>query len=256
MENHIIHIRNRNDWAPVQITGRVSDYQVEVFLHGRTEWVPKDLVEPKHLSRIPRKSADLLEEEQGIFWIPDEISILCVEDRLEWLTKRVWRRLPVYERRVLSEMLTKITDIGSEVSKYRYVFSPPSDGDHKEQFVEGCPAQIAEDLSQWVILNEAKELKSESARMFVIAREFAKIVLRQPQLFAVAGSALAESSEYPEARSHYADYLMDRVDWGADHATLIAWSWGFKEEYQAYLEAKPNRRRKRWFTEMSSAQGS
>ena len=78
--------------------------------------------------------------------------------------------------------------------------------------------QYAEDIPHVAYGAEVKTLESDSAAMFVIARELAKLVLRQPQLYATAGALMNL-----EPDSYYSEHMIRQVHWGQDHARLQAW---------------------------------
>lgn len=243
MNNSMIMIDTSYGREAVQLTGRVNYSTMEVFRRGRVEPVPKKLLLAEDQHRIPAEGQWRNEEEEGYFFIPKDRLTFVEDERVAWLANRVWRRLPALERRVLYELGTLITDTEESSFAMRYLYESGRQEYKEEPITERYPAQYAEGLSQNVYLAEAKTLESDEAAMFVIAREFAKVVLRQPALFATAGSLI--SSEPDE--DIYTEHLGRQVRWGQDHATLQSWLWGFEEELEAYLKIKPNGRHKKWF---------
>lgn len=245
MNDCMVHLETLGGTELVQLTGRVSSSLVEIFRNGSKEWILAKGILSEDRKKLPTSDPDLREKESEIFFIPADRLLFCEDERVQWLANRVWRRLPLFERQVLNELMRNIIDNDRASFAQHYLFSIHSGrGEQKNINGKELPAQIAETVMPAAFLAEARSLESEPAAMFVIAREFAKIILRQPQLFATAG-ALMDS----EPDSFYDEFVIRQLHWAEDHATLQTWLWGFKEEYAAYIKLNPQGCRRNWFTE-------
>jgi hypothetical protein len=174
---------------------------------------------------------------------PEFLLFHVEDDRLKRLINRVWQRLPAHDRHVLCELLLQISDgmpdKDPEVLGSAGLIVPSSP-------MKGCVAQIARNASYSISLYRAKEIESDAACMFVIAHEFAHVVLRHGEMSVLAGFLQGFGPELI-----YTDSDMDTLyEWHEDHACLQAWSWGFQDELQAYLDACPEARRPRWHFEI------
>jgi hypothetical protein len=177
--------------------------------------------------------------------IPDYLIRHVKDDRPKRLVNRVWRRLPAYDRHVLRELLCEISD---NQENPEYVLGSAGIVE-PDTFIVGCAAQVAEDLSYMISLAGAKGIESDAACMFVIAHEFAHIVLRHAEMTAVVAVLLGWEPE-----PIYTDDGMSTLrEWHEDHAHLQAWLWGFQDEFKAYLDTCPEARRPRWYVETEDA---
>ncbi len=172
--------------------------------------------------------------------VPQRLVHSIDDKRLRKLVFRVWKRLPACDRHVLRDLLTDIMDDEPEDEP---ILATASAGCFSMSF-EGVPA--AEVVNCVLNLTNAKGIQSDTACVYVIAHEFAHVVLRHTQL----GTTVA--------------YLMGLIppigftkeDCAAlkaceeDQADLQAWTWGFRSEFRAFLRAFPEARRPRWFVEL------
>jgi hypothetical protein len=115
---------------------------------------------------------------------PEYLLFHVEDDRLKRLINRVWQRLPAHDRHVLCELLLQISDgmpdKDPEVLGSAGLIVPSSP-------MKGCVAQIARNASYSISLYRAKEIESDAACMFVIAHEFAHVVLRHGEMSVLAG---------------------------------------------------------------------
>ncbi|MCB0190756.1 MAG: hypothetical protein KDJ65_02330 [Anaerolineae bacterium] len=252
MNKHTVTIKTNFGQETVQPTGKVLYSLFEAFYRdNQIELLPKSYLSEEDLRRLPPEGEWKIEDEAGYFFIPEDRMTFCEDKRVPLLANRVWRRLPSFERRVLHELETRVTDLDQGSFLGRYLFS--SADKHREQkkvgsLTESYPVHYAEEIPHVAYVAEAKTLEADSAATFVIARELAKLVLRQPQLYATAGALMDL-----EPDSYYAEHMIRQVQWGQDHATLQAWLWGFEEELDAYLAVKPNAFRRKWFKPLEEA---
>ena len=179
----------------------------------------------------------------GVPIVPLGILSGVADERLRRLTNQVWRRLPEHDRHVLQELLCDISDTMSSPMGERALgiatVVPP------DTWVSGCAAQMVEDLSYIVGLAGAKEIESDDACMFVIAHEFAHVVLRHLQMTVLTVSLLGFDI-------YTKDDLQTLSDWHEEHADLQAWLWGFGDEFEEFLDAYPKARRSRWHVELQT----
>lgn len=247
-ESNTIRVKGyEGRWLDLQPTGRADSTRFEVFYDDGTMWLSKEIVYPDHKYKIPREDPELAKREGELLFIPEAYVAFCEDKHLRWLTSRVWRRLSLDERRLIAKVSPVIVDHENKLSRYNYIFVSTLLEESSAGALGSCPAQVAENLKHYIYLSEAKEVESDSAAMFVIAREFAKISLRYNELFAVAGSMINSEPE-----SYYTRYLTEQADWAELHATLIAWLWGFKEEREAYQAERPQRCNKSWYADKNS----
>lgn len=242
-----VRVQYRDEWEIVEPTGRLDNSLFEAYIReNHIDWLPKRCVHPEDVIRIPRESADKTEKEKGIFFIPKPILESCSDQRLRYLANRVWRRLPSHDRRVLAELLTEITDqdeAGPLDSIYNYHSGLKSDYFSNKELVE-----VAENFPFRISLAGLEEIESDPVVTYMIVHEFARTVLRQPQVLGVAYAGYSDKSK----RIYFDDDLIMRQGWSYDHAVLQTWLWGFAEEFRAYLKISPQLRRPRWFNEPTS----
>ena len=172
-----------------------------------------------------------------------------VEDRrLKRLVKRVWRRLPFSDQVVLSDLLQDLSD--DHTGEPQRVLG--SVGPTELHLPSGGPAaEVVKDASSRVSLRGARHIKSEAACMFVIAHEFAHVVLRHQQMGLVVGSLLGfEPPIYTRAQ------LETLRHWHEEEANLQVWVWGFQDEFLAFLEEFPGAPRPGWHLELEVGTGN
>lgn len=177
--------------------------------------------------------------------VPDTIAdfgaiIKLEDDRLWRLTDQVWRRLPARDRYILFDLLEEINDDRSpRIHDTSLAFAS---GVEPDTCFDGCVAEVAKNVSYIVSLHQVKNIKSDIACLYVIAHEFAHVVLRHIEFNFVIGSLLPFKI-YTE---------VDRKslrEWHEDQADLQARVWGFEEEFKAFLDEFPKARRPRWYVE-------
>jgi hypothetical protein len=117
-----------------------------------------------------------------------------------------------------------------------------------DDMVSGNPAQAAENLDYSVNLSGVKETTNDTAAMFIIAHEFAHVVLRHQSIKVVVITVRGLGC-YPD------DALDTLSEWFEDTANLQVWLWGFRKEMTAFFEAYPKARRPRWYVELEIEEG-
>jgi hypothetical protein len=162
------------------------------------------------------------------------------DERIRHLIVSVWRRLPIHDQAVLEE---SVSSVG---------FYPGLDEDHvlasvtpgePDSAIDGIAAQIAEELYPVVNLDGARQIRSDKSCMFVIAHEFAHVVLRHYQINTVVGLLAPLGEPYRDAE------IAHLKQWHEDEADLLVWVWGFQEELEAFREEFPESRCPRWYVE-------
>ncbi|MBL7208965.1 MAG: hypothetical protein ISS52_02580 [Dehalococcoidia bacterium] len=165
------------------------------------------------------------------------------DERLKRLIKQVWQRLPFCDRVVLWELMLDMSDGDSGEPESTLASARAIDPSAPWS---GNVAQIAENTYWSVSLHRAKDIKSDAACMYVIAHEFAHVVLRHTQISLAAGYLLGfEPPIYTETD------LDTLTQWHEEEADLQAWVWGFQDELKAFLEECPEARRSRWYVEIT-----
>jgi hypothetical protein len=157
------------------------------------------------------------------------------DERTQRLMKRVWQRIPAHDRHVLRELVLDVSDPGDSSDGTL----GSTGGVDPNTLFDGCAAQVAEGLNLTVRLGGVKKAQSDAVGMYIIAHEFAHVVLRHSEMSVVVG--LLHNLGYTDADQ---DTLKE---WHEDEADLLAWLWGFKDELQAFLDAYPKARRPRWY---------
>jgi len=163
-------------------------------------------------------------------------------ERIRRLMTSVWRRLPDYDRLALEELVSSVgfyPDLGGD---HTLASAAPADPDSA---VDGIAAQVVEGLSAVVNLSRATEVRSDLACMYLIAHEFAHVILRHHQISTLV-VVLAPTGEPYERKE-----IACLKQWQEDEADLQAWAWGFREGLSALLDEFPRSRRPRWYVELS-----
>ena len=173
-------------------------------------------------------------------WI--DLALLWIKDAwLRSLIEQVWLRLPASDQHVLEDRLLDITvhDVGIDDTDQPLasVWNPDPDGT-----INGWQAGVAENLHPVVDLSRAKNIASDEVCIFVIAHEFAHVVLRHNEM-----ALVVENLTRFKGEPYYTDDDMDSLkQWQEEEANLQAWLWGFKEEMRAFYELYPSAPRPRW----------
>lgn len=156
------------------------------------------------------------------------------DERTRRLVHQVWQRLPAHDRAVLRALLSTITLTKSELGHTSLAYA----GGIDPSLLDGNPAQAIEDLIYEVSLHRVPEVEADTAALFVIAHEFAHVVLRHPQIAIVSASlrGLTYSDDDLEAEKVQHE----------DEANLQVWAWGFQAEMRAFFDAYPESPRPRW----------
>lgn len=171
--------------------------------------------------------------------IPARFLFHLESDRLRRLVTQVWDRLPEHDQAVLAALVISVSDyakmpLGSTLGLASCV-AP-------DTMFNGCAALAAQDLSHIVYLPRAAETGSDSAVTYIIAHEFAHVVLRHTEMSVVVGNLLG----FKPDPIYTKDQLHDLSDWHEDAADLQVWLWGFRDELAAFQKAYPGSRKPRW----------
>lgn len=161
----------------------------------------------------------------------------CEDERTRRLAKRVYRRLPACDRHVIRDLIMGFSDHKQETGALGSAGMVEPD-----TFVSN-PAEAIQDISYFVNLGGVKEIDNDKAAMFIIAHEFAHVVLRHMEISA-AVQVLHGLEVYPN-NTH--DTLKE---WHEDTANLKACVWGFREEMDTFFRIYPGSRRPRWNVEL------
>jgi hypothetical protein len=164
-------------------------------------------------------------------------------ERLASLVHQVWWRLPDRDQYVLGSLLYEISDSEPMSDHTLGAVVPRNVG----SLPDGIAAQRVESLIYTVSLTKAVEIESDAAAMFVIAHEFAHVILRHAEMSNLAMDLLDLKTD---PTTYTSDDFQALEEWQEDHASLQAWLWGFKDELEAFLDAFPESRRPRWYVEI------
>lgn len=176
------------------------------------------------------------------YFINNHVSQGIRDKRIGRLIKRVWKRIPAYDRAVLREFIISISDEGDE-PEHILGMVMPSD---TSGVWDGNAGDAAIDNSAIVYFTHAKDIKSDDACMAVIAHEFAHVVLRHYQYGAVVGGLINFNPPI-----YTKDQLNQQEDYEEDAAYLQVWIWGFKDELRTLLKEHSPTRQPRWLGEIS-----
>jgi hypothetical protein len=108
----------------------------------------------------------------GKMYIPFRFIHGLEDERLIRLLKRVWKRLPACDRRVLRKLVTDVNDYTFEKHELGSAHIVDSGWS-----MSGNAGDAVMELENSVNLGGAKKIRSDAACMFVIAHEFAHVVL-------------------------------------------------------------------------------
>jgi hypothetical protein len=162
---------------------------------------------------------------------------------LALLIQKVYFRIPVCFRAVLREYVLDVNVLsGTDTNLLGSVY--PTNPSH---VYNGNIADIAKDNVYVDVTLYRDELKgSDSACLFVIAHEFAHVVLRHHQI----GLVLASFAEFPRSK-RYKDKDSKLIhELHEEEADLQAWVWGFEKEFRKLHQEFPDVRKPRWFMDI------
>lgn len=243
MTEHTVQIQTLDgSWLEVEPTGRARGDQLEIYYHGGTKWVPTNSVLPEHQHRIPTPQRVRDEEQRGILCLSEVVLQECQDEHLRWLVNRVWSRLPAADRQVLTDLVASISDREARVYTnlgFRYLANVVS----WKNLLR--PIERATSLTHRVSLAEARTLKTDEARLFVIARELAHVLLRQPQLAVIRVRTVETEASTAEQIKEFAQV----EEWMTEQAVLQVCLWGFQREYEIYLAANSQAKPPDWYRE-------
>lgn len=170
--------------------------------------------------------------------IPEHLTWNITDKRLKKLTEKVWKRLPEYDQTLLQALLVDISDDQTmdenslgECSGNEFPFLLPGEN----------LGNIANTVTYTISLTNAKEVKSDPGCMFIIAHEFAHVVLRHLQIGSILNSRYG-AAIYSEQQIRE---IQDQQD---DTASLLCWTWGFSKEFEELITEFPNTSIPQWFT--------
>jgi hypothetical protein len=169
-----------------------------------------------------------------------------IEDEHQmWLFQKVWERLPAYDRAVLRALVldVNITDnprlgvLGSASAIDCCSIDNGNAGD----------MAIQDQHSVFIDKNMLID-KPDRVCLFVIAHEFAHVVLRHVQMSLPIGFLIDF-----EGQPYYTDNDMKPIRLlHEDEAGLLAWVWGFDKEMRSFLKEYPESYKPRWFVDITS----
>jgi len=160
------------------------------------------------------------------------------DERIRRLIKKVWSRIPAYDRAVLLALICGFSDF--EDGEYILGSAGPANAASIEN---GCAGDAAMNLDYYVNLGGVRKTKSDKAAMAVIAHELAHIVLRHNQLGVVIDT-LRDFDIY----SH--SYIKNINQNAEETADLLIWTWGFHDELRTLFDEFPKTFKPRWFIEI------
>src|SRR5271157_4275444 len=175
--------------------------------------------------------------------VPEDFIFHVEDDHLKWLIQKTWERLPACDRAVLRELVVdlSIMDLSNSNGLGRTF---PGDPDH---IYNGNAGDIAKQESNIIEIDKSMlEGKSDDVCIFVIAHEFAHVVLRHFQINLAIGYLLGFEGPplYPDQDQKRIRELHD------EEANLLAWTWGFDKEMRAFLKEYTGASIPRWFVEI------
>lgn len=180
------------------------------------------------------------------FWLRKNGPTPSQEDlHLALLIQKVYFRIPACDRAVLRKYVMAVYVVnGTDVNLLG------SAGAADPISVEnGNIADIAKESVYKMVTLYRDNLKgSDSARLFVIAHEFAHIVLRHNQM----GLVLSSLHEFPSINPYKAKDYKQIFELHEEEANLLAWVWGFDKELREFLQEFPMAKPPRWFMEIST----
>jgi hypothetical protein len=159
--------------------------------------------------------------------------------RVKHLLVEVWQRLPECDRAVLEELIMEVSDSSMHQDQGKALASASVvDPDTRQ---EGNAGDAAVGLSYIIWLGLANSKASDPACMYVIAHEFAHVVLRHSQMNVVAARLMPFGTPYKQ------DDIDQLNAWHEDEASLQAYVWGFQDEMKAFIEEDLGEVSPRWY---------
>jgi hypothetical protein len=182
---------------------------------------------------MANNDAEAFSERFGLYWQAESDA----DRRIIRLADAAYQRLPEHDRHVLRELILDV-HIRSEADSELNWLGQAGDVD-TDAYIDGIQAVYSEDAQ--IDLSQTKLAQSDAAALYIIAHEFAHVVLRHWQMSATAGNLASLDFAYP------GDAMADLKSWHEDHAALQAWVWGFREEMAAFFDEFPKSPRPRWY---------
>jgi len=164
---------------------------------------------------------------------------------LALLIQKVYLHIPACDRAVLREYVMTVSVVSG------------TDGDLLGSVGSVAPASIEngnvgdiakENVDKDVTLNRDNLRGSDSACLYVIAHEFAHVVLRHNQMTLV----LSSLHEFRGANPYKDKDYKQIYELHEDEADLQAWVWRFDKEFKECHQEFPKARTPRWFMDISS----
>jgi len=167
--------------------------------------------------------------------LPNRISSKIQDPHLQDLVQQVWSRLKSFDQAVLRTLVFEFA-VAGDIKDYAFrangYAAPPSVYSNKGP---------GEDIGCHVTIPNAGNQDQDNACMYVIAHEFAHVVLRHNQLSAMMNSFKEFDIYSDEDFEEYNTYAEET-------ASLLVWAWGFEDEFNAFFCEVPEAYRPRWFS--------
>ena len=162
---------------------------------------------------------------------------------LALLFQKVYFRIPACDRAVLRKFVMNV-NVLSGTDTNLLGSAGPTEPSH---VYNGNIADIARENVYVDVTLYRDELRgSDSACLFVIAHEFAHVVLRHHQI----GLVIASFQELHRYKGIKGKDFTQIKELGEDEADLQAWVWGFDKEYRKFHQEFPDVRTPRWFMDI------
>ena len=161
------------------------------------------------------------------------------DKRLIRLIKQVWRHLPAYDRHILRDLVAEVID---DVPQEEGVIGSSSPG-YSEMPTEGF--FVSESFDYIVNLTKIKDVASDAACKYIIAHEFAHVVLRHSHISHTINYLAGFQPPLGYAKADVAALN----ECHEDSAAFLVYVWGFHDEIRASMKAFPESRRPRWYIE-------
>lgn len=177
-------------------------------------------------------------KEKFTFWDNTDSNL-----RLRTLVMKAWNRLPSYDRKVVDELVMDIYEEGGKRGNTlgSAAFIDPSSP------ISGCVGDTAIDNWCRIYLGGAKNIQNDLVSMYIIAHEFAHVVLRHNQI----GSVVAVLNNLNVYTEQEMEIIHEQHE---DAADLLAWTWGFDKELREFLNEYPDSRKPNWFIDIRSVE--
>ena len=174
--------------------------------------------------------------------IPIKLISSLEDPRLKEQVERVWQQLPEYDQTVLAAQLEDVRDGVPDDPKLalRMGFGHVAACTYPSMLKGFLPLSAQ---PYHLNLYGLRNIPSDEARMFLIAHEFAHVVLRHPDLELVIRKRRKFKS------SPYSEGDMEALSlWHDEHANLQVRIWGFLQEMQAFFKTYNESPWPRWMT--------